>query len=109
MTIKDCFKNHVRGFIKQSIVDKTNMMCPFCVGHHVNIHSDVLVASIMTNARKKFNLHPSCLCYVWQPKVDSIAIELVIENIFGHHKINNRIFNFLIRKFSNQKFSIANF
>ncbi len=53
MTIKNCFKNHVRGFIKQSIVDKTNVMCPFCVGHHVNVHSDVLVASIMTDARKK--------------------------------------------------------
>jgi hypothetical protein len=53
MTIKNCFKNHVRGSIKQSIVDKTNVMCPFCVRHHVNIHSDVLVASIMIDARKK--------------------------------------------------------
>jgi len=50
MTIKNCFKNHVRGSIKQSIVDKTNVMCPFCVRHHVNIHSDVLVASIMIDA-----------------------------------------------------------
>jgi hypothetical protein len=46
MIVKDCFKNHVKRFIKENIVVKTNMMWPFCVKGHVDIHFDALVASI---------------------------------------------------------------
>jgi hypothetical protein len=69
------------------------MMWPFCVRGHVDIRSNALVASITIDARK---LHPNCPCYLWQPIMDSVAIRLLIENEFNHHKINDRIFNFLI-------------
>ncbi len=97
MIIKHCFKNHVRRFIKQNIVVKTNTMWPFCVRHHVDIHFDALVASITTDTQKN----------LITPQLPLLCI--ATKNEFGHHKISDQIFTFFITLFGDQKISITNF
>ncbi len=75
MTVKVSFKNHVKCFLKQNIVVKTNMMWPFCVRGHFNICSNALVPSITIDARKK----------LITPKLPLLS--MATENGFGHHKI----------------------
>jgi hypothetical protein len=67
-------------------VIKTDAMCPFCVNYHIDIHHDMLVASVLMRwlhslgpMQQKKSLHLSCPHYVWQLKTNLVTIGLVIK------------------------------
>jgi hypothetical protein len=68
-------------FILKTKVVKTNVIWSLCIKHHIGVHHDASIASIMINARKDFitpGLPPLCMA---------------IENGFNRHKIRDRFFN----------------
>ncbi len=79
-------------------VVKTNMMKPFCVRHHVDVHVDSpLVAFVKTNTQKKFitpKLSP--LCMLTKTRFDRLAI-------------GDWVFNFPITKLDDQTFWSSTF
>jgi hypothetical protein len=60
-----------------SRVIKIDVMWPFCVKHHINVHLDMLVVFIKNNAQKKLITHQLPLLCV------------VAKNKFGHHRIGD--------------------
>jgi hypothetical protein len=77
-------------------VVKTQMMQPFCIGHHINVRPNMSITFVMTNAQKKFitfELPPLCM---------------MTKTRFGHHRIGDQIFNCLVTKLGNQKHLVSN-
>jgi hypothetical protein len=78
-------------------VVKTEMMQPFCIRHHINVHPNVSITFVTINAPKKFitlRLPP---------------LRMMTKNRFGHHRIGDQIFHCLVTELGNQIFLIANF
>lgn len=83
----------------QSMVIKTNLMWPFCIRHHIDVHLDTLVAFVRTDAQKNLITHGlPLLCMAtknefnchriddWKFLVVIFDCQLSINTInFGHH------------------------
>lgn len=57
------------------MVIKSDVMCPFCVRHHVDICVKVLVAFVKTYA-KKFFLTPRLDPFIWWPKTYQVTTKI---------------------------------
>ncbi len=67
-------------------VIKTDTTHPFCVGYHINIHLDMLVASFLMHwlcllgpMKQKKSLHLSCPHYIQRSKTNLVTIGLSIK------------------------------